>query len=304
MRSVIASSVKRRLYDVDFYHRRLRRDRFPGVAVLAYHGVRPDEPAPERQPFAALHVHAKELDSHCRLLRETCHPISLAEWRSTLRGEAILPERPVLVTFDDGYCSVWKHALPILLRHSIPAVVFVCSGPVEGRRLFWFDAVAREKGEEEVERMKASPLDQWQSSSRADSHANEDDLAAPLSVEELKKLAAQPGIEIGSHTVSHPILANAPYETQRREIVDDKARLETWIGKPVSSFAYPNGRPGQDYTASTVGLVGESGFDVAFTTRPGFACADESPLECSRFLMLTGISREELAHRLSFSWRR
>jgi peptidoglycan/xylan/chitin deacetylase (PgdA/CDA1 family) len=191
-----------------------------------------------------------------------------------------------------------------LLRHSIPAVVFVCSGPVEGRRLFWFDAVAREKGEEEVERMKASPLDQWQSSSRADSHANEDDLAAPLSVEELKKLAAQPGIEIGSHTVSHPILANAPYETQRREIVDDKARLETWIGKPVSSFAYPNGRPGQDYTASTVGLVGESGFDVAFTTRPGFACADESPLECSRFLMLTGISREELAHRLSFSWRR
>src|SRR5439155_3622412 len=137
------------------------------------------------------------------------------------------PERPVLVTFDDGYRSVWKHALPILLRHSIPAAIFVCSGPIERRQVFWFDAVAREKGEEEVEKMKALPFDQWQSFSRADCDANEHDLAAPLSIEQLKKLSAQPGIEIGSHTVSHPILANAPYETQRDEIVDDKVRLET-----------------------------------------------------------------------------
>ncbi len=304
MRSAVTSLIKNGLHEIDFYHRRLRHDRFPGVAVLAYHGVRTDEVVCRQQPFKTLHVTAQQLDSHCRLLRETCHPISLAEWRSVQRGEAVLPHRPVLVTFDDGYRSVLRYAIPILRRHGIPAVVFVCSGPIEERCYFWFDAVARKKGEEAVEKMKDLPFDEWRSVCMHDSEFREDDSAAPLDFQELVDLSVEPGIEIGSHTASHPILARAPRAIQYHQIVDDKARLEEWTGRPVTSFAYPNGRPGQDYTRETVNLLAETGFTFAFTTQPGFATADEARLEHSRFLMLSGVSDAELAHRLTFSWRR
>jgi hypothetical protein len=70
------------------------------------------------------------------------------------------------------------------------------------------------------------------------------------------------------------------------------------------AFAYPNGQPGEDYTTETVSLVKENGFEMAFTTRNGFATPGESPLEYSRFLMLADISAAELAHRLCYSWRR
>ena len=59
-----------------------------------------------------------------------------------------------------------------------------------------------------------------------------------------------------------------------------------------------------DYTPATAGLLAELGFDMAFTTRHGWAGPAEPALERSRFLMLAGISSAELAHRLAYSWRR
>ena len=67
---------------------------------------------------------------------------------------------------------------------------------------------------------------------------------------------------------------------------------------------YANGQPSDDFTSETVKLVEELGFDFAFTSRHGFASSSEPPLERSRLLMLSGISAAELAHRLSYSWRR
>ena len=80
--------------------------------------------------------------SHCRLIRDTCHPISLDDWRARREGRSALPERPVLITFDDGYRSVLTIAAPILAAYNLPAAVFVCTGPMADRRLLWFDDVA------------------------------------------------------------------------------------------------------------------------------------------------------------------
>jgi len=98
--------------------------------------------------------------------------------------------------------------------------------------------------------------------------------------------------------------ARAPRAVQYEQLLHSKARLEAWIAKPVTAFAYPNGQPGQDYTTETVDLVRAHNFTLAFSTRAGFAGADESRWECSRFLMLAGLSAAELAHRLCYSWRR
>ena len=74
------------------------------------------------------------------------------------------------------------------------------------------------------------------------------------------------GIEIGGHTVWHPILSRAPRDTQRDEIAHNLLALAEWTDRPVRAFAYPNGRPGMDYNADTMAILRECGVDVAFTT--------------------------------------
>jgi peptidoglycan/xylan/chitin deacetylase (PgdA/CDA1 family) len=304
MSRAVASVVKRSLLLSGHYSRRLRGDSFPGVAVLCYHGVRADDWPRGSMTFEGLHVRTNELEAHCRLIRETCHPINVAQWRAALAGGPPLPARPVLVTFDDGYRTVFTLARPILERYAVPAVVFVCSDPVEQRRLLWYDAVARRRGEAEVERIKTRPFGEWEAAAAAASQpADDGDPNAPLTLAELKTLADVPGIEIGGHTAAHAILARGSREEQRVQILRNRLSLEACTGQRVRAFAYPNGRPAVDYTPETVELVEASGFDFAFSAHHGFATSKEGPLERSRFLMLAGVSAAELAHRLSYSWR-
>ena len=305
MNATVAAFAKRSFLATGYYARRLRSDAFPGVAVLCYHGVTGASPADPRMNFTNLHVRADDLEAHCRLLRDTCHPITLEDWRRARDGGRPLPARPVLLTFDEAYRPLLPKAMPILRRYGVPAVVFVWSEPVERRQLAWYDAVARRLGESEVERLKAVPYEQWRLVCERHAQPAEDgDPCAPLSVAELAELARIPGVEIGGHTASHPILAQATAEAQREEIVRNKSRLEAWTGRPVRAFAYPNGEPETDYTPETLKLVEASGFDFGFTTRPGFATPHEPALEHSRFLMLRGVSAAELGHRLAHSWRR
>jgi peptidoglycan/xylan/chitin deacetylase (PgdA/CDA1 family) len=126
---------------------------------------------------------------------------------------------------------------------------------------------------------------------------------APMTPDELGLLAGHELFEIGSHTANHPILASLPRNQQREEIVTSRAAIAEWTGRPVRAFAYPNGQPGIDYNSETVSILTEVGFDFGFTTRYRFAHSSEAPLERSRFLMLSGVSAAELAHRLRYSWR-
>ncbi len=285
------------------YRRRLSRKGLPGVAVLCYHGVPNDDEA-GRMPFTNLHVTARTFEAHCRLLRDTLHPVSLTDWRAALAGGRALPQRAVLVTFDDGYRTVLTHALPALRRFGIPAVVFISTGPVADGSLFSFDAMARKRRTPSAVRAANAPGAADPTGVVASVPAAPGDPAAPLTVEELRELAAAPEIEIGAHTVSHRILSNCPLEEQRREIVESKQQLESWTGAPVRAFAYPNGRPGFDYGEGTVSLVQEAGFDFGFTTRQAFAEANGSVLEIPRFVVLAAIDAAELAHRLAYSWPR
>ena len=303
MNRTLAGVAKRTLLSARHYHRRLAAHAVPGVVVLCYHGVRPDALPARAMPFKALHVRESELEAHCRLIRETCQPISLQTWRDAVAGTASLPSRPILFTFDDGYRTVMTLARPILERYGIPAVFFVCTGPVRRRALTWYDAVARRCGEREAERLKHVPFREWKFiTDELVTPVRADDPAALLTASEIRLLAHRPDFEIGAHTVDHPILAAADVEDQRRQIMDSKAELERWTGRPVKAFAYPNGDV-RDYTTDTVRIVEEAGFDVAFTTRPRLATAAEPALERSRYVMLTGVTAAELAHRLSYSWR-
>jgi peptidoglycan/xylan/chitin deacetylase (PgdA/CDA1 family) len=301
----VMAAVKGGLLALGHYRRTLRRSRFPGVAVLGYHGLRGDDWPVGSMAFENLHVRASRFDAHCRVIRDTCDPISLDDWRTALSGGAPLPPRPVLITFDDGYRSVGTIGAPILAAYGLPAVVFACSDPMERRRLLWFDHVAERDGEPAVEPWKARPYDEWLAScAQAAPTVRDDDPRALMTPAEVEALSRQSGIEIGGHTARHPILARATPAQQRAEIGENRGAIERWTGRPVRAFAYPNGRPQVDYSGVAVALLLELGFDFAFTMRSSFATPDEPPFERSRFMIVAEVMASELAHRLAYTWTR
>jgi len=304
MRS-ISTLLKHSLLRTGHYRRALAHAELPGVAVLCYHGIRDDAMPPGAIPFQYLHMPASTFESHCKVIRTSCDPISVDDWRAALAGGPPLPKRPVLITFDDGYRSVLTLGAPILEKYELPAAVFVCTGPMQSRRLLWFDAVASREGESAVQYWKARDHESWSAACTGSSPAlDERDPRALMTPDELAVLSRSRGIEIGGHTVRHPILAQAPIRCQQEEIEQNLASIREWTGKPVRSFAYPNGRPGVDFTRDTTAILGRAGVDIAFTTQPVFATNREPALERSRFVMLDEISDSELAHRLTYSWPR
>jgi peptidoglycan/xylan/chitin deacetylase (PgdA/CDA1 family) len=86
----------------------------------------------------------------------------------------------------------------------------------------------------------------------------------PLTIDELRQLAAHRLVTIGAHTRTHPQLAAIPAERQRDELASSKATLEEWLGRPIEHVAYPHG----SHNDTTCRLAAELGFGAGFTTQP------------------------------------
>jgi peptidoglycan/xylan/chitin deacetylase (PgdA/CDA1 family) len=299
-----SDSVKTGLLASGWYANRLGHDAFPGVLALCYHGIRASADVVHGIPFANLHVVAETFDEQCRVIAETCHPIDLATLRDARAGRRALPERPVLVTFDDGYRSVFELARPILVRYKIPAAVFVCSEPVRLQRLFWFDAVTRALGPDAFNAIRAQPGEAWRrAAAEHDTPAGGVPEIAPMTEAQVRQLADE-GFAIGVHTASHAPLNHAPAAVQRHELESCRSALESWTGRRVDAVAYPFGAPGADYTTETVAIAEDLGFTAGFTTRNDFARETEPALERSRFVVLAAVTAAELAHRITYAWPR
>ena len=89
-----------------------------------------------------------------------------------------------------------------------------------------------------------------------------------LSPEAVIRLAAGGLVEVGAHTVTHPVLSTVPLATQRDEIEESKMRLEEILGNPVDSFSYPHGLKSH-YTEETVAAVRDAGFVCACSSFGG-----------------------------------
>lgn len=282
---------------------RLRRRQASSVAVLCYHGIRANRQRDGALPFETLHVRASTFAAHCRVLARYCHPVSLECWREARAGGRPLPARAVAVTFDDGYRSVLTEALPILVRYQVPAAVFLVTRPIQEGALFWYDALARERGEGAVDRLKHVPYEVWKCETAPYAQrADAGDPLAPLAVCDVAELARHPLVEIGGHTENHPILARAPLDVQAAEVAACTRSIEEWIGRAPKAFAYPNGRPGLDLTADTRDVVAAAGIDLAFTTGERAAAADGDPLLLPRITVTAGMTAAHLLRRLERMW--
>ena len=274
------------------------------LLVLIYHRVLPcaDPLLPDEPDAVAF---AAQMD----LIRQNFNILPLREAVARLARHE-LPARAVCITFDDGYANNCELALPILAQRGIPATVFVAPGFLSGGRMFNdtviealrhapedFDLSDMGLGhytlQDSQARVKAvsSILPVLKYLPAAERLARASDIAERagstlpsdlmMSEEQVRRLHRN-GIEIGAHTVNHPILARLDDDTARREIAESKARLESITGSAVTSFAYPNGGPGADYTRRDVALAREAGFDLAVSTAWGAATASRDAFQIPR----------------------
>ncbi len=119
-----------------------------------------------------------------------------------------LPRHTAVVTFDDGYRGVHRHALPILRRHGMSATVFLTVGsqaPSPQRRL---------------PSLEGREMMSW------------------AEIRELEHC----GIELGAHTCRHPDLTRLTEVELREEMRRSKETIEDALGVQVTTFAYPFGR--------------------------------------------------------------
>lgn len=276
------------------------------LSILIYHRI-----VAEPDPLFPEQVCAREFDSQLAVLGRWFTVLPLREAVARLRG-GTLPLRSACVTFDDGYADNAAVALPILRRRAMPATFFLATSFINGGRM-WNDSVietfrrargdildARCIGLDElsistvelrrraIERALAAMkyLPQEERQKRAEelgagtSHELPSDLM--MTQEQVLQLHAS-GMEIGAHTVTHPILARLDPEHASNEIRDSKSRLEAITGAPITSFAYPNGKPGLDYRREHVGMVRALGFEAAVSTAWGVAHAASDPFQLPRF---------------------
>jgi peptidoglycan/xylan/chitin deacetylase (PgdA/CDA1 family) len=320
-----------------------------GGLILLYHRVAEAPSDPQ-----SLCVTPGHFVAHLEILRKSGYPIRLQQLVEALQ-DGRLPDRAVVVTFDDGYADNLHNAKVLLERHDIPATVFVTTGYLGHDREFWWDeleklvlqpgtlpemlrlnvngtvrlwdlAEAINYSEDDLERHRG-----WNVSATEDPTPRQriyrslcqllrplpererrkvlDELLASagapptvrrthraLSPEEVIRLGQGGLVEVGAHTVTHPVLSALPLAAQLAEIQESKGHLEAILGQPVMSFAYPYGGR-SDYTAETVTAVREVGFVCTCSNFAGLVRRGTDQFQLPRSLVRNW-DGDEFARRL------
>jgi peptidoglycan/xylan/chitin deacetylase (PgdA/CDA1 family) len=276
------------------------------LSILIFHRV-----LAETDPLFPGEPSAAQFDKLCAHLRARFEILPLSEAVIRLQ-QGSLPAGALAITFDDGYADNLSIAAPILRKHHLPATLFIATGYLDGGCM-WNDKLIeafRSTRNSEID-LRDLGLETYSVESIADRRAGIDrviDATKYLSLAERDARAdhvlraagataprklmldstsvntlASLGVDVGVHTVNHPILARTSSDQAWEEIVESKRRLEELTGKSMRLFAYPNGKPGQDYSREHVSMVQQAGFDAAVSTAWGPATRQSDIFQLPRF---------------------
>ena len=237
---------------------RVSADRLP---ILLYHNV---GPLAGEDPFR-LTVATDQFERQMRCLvsggYQTIWP---SEWLAARREGKPLPERAVMVTFDDGYADMVEHAFPILRRLGLKAAVYVVT-----KRLGLTNTWDEVNGHPTMRLMSADQVREW----------------------------AGQGIEFGSHTRTHPHLTSLSAEQLTDEIDGSREDLQNLLGVEVLSVAYPYG-DGVDSSVIREKLMRT--YVMGVTVREGLNQIETNPYELRRVTILPRDSLKDFERKLRF----
>jgi len=223
------------------------------IPILLYHSIA----AGSNPRFHRWVVSPQEFARQMQLLHDLrFHPLTVTQLVQTLAYEgAGLPDQPVVITFDDGFADFHASALPILSRWGFSATLYITTRYVGGTSAWLY-----RDGE------AGRPMLDW--GQIRESHAS--------------------GIEIGSHSHSHPQLDTLSQGAALQEVSHSKALLEEHLSAPVLSFAYPHGY----YSQPVRRLVSAAGFTSACGVKHAMSSTSDDPFGLARLIVDPGLSDE------------
>lgn len=267
------------------------------LRILAYHRVLVDvDTAHFDFDLELVSATAAQFRREMTLVRRRYHPMCLREVAARLAMGEPLPRNAIVVTFDDGYDDNFSVARPILLEMDVPATFFVSTGVIDSGQPFaydWFvymllnapvqqiampglDADIRLPAGRDARRRLATclldrlkdlhddaqqavitGLEQQCGLPRAAAPA----ACRPMTWPQLRQMHSE-GFEIGSHGVSHRMLAKLPGDALRAELETSMKRLEAELGAPVTSISYPVGGD-RAFDAAVMAATKAAGYQLA-----------------------------------------
>ncbi len=265
----------------------------PKFVILCYHRI-----GTEGIPlFSGLPPQVFE--AQMRYLRQRYRVISLEELCHELEEPQTM-DQAVVVTFDDGYRDTFIHAFPILQKYRVPATIFLIVGSVETGEVPWYDRVfltlkVLPGGQLDLEldcprrfdlpspaaRLRAAEEIVGYLRTVPDSRRREccaalerlvvlpkEELAERMLTWEQVRRMQREGMAFGSHTMTHPVVAQLPPAEMERELMQSRLILEQRIGSPVRNFAFPFGQL-SDCGPIDGETLSRFGYQAVVTTIPG-----------------------------------
>jgi poly-beta-1,6-N-acetyl-D-glucosamine N-deacetylase len=207
-----------------------------------------------------------------------------------------------LITIDDGDRTFYDVIFPILLKHKLPAILFVSPKIIMNNQNFWFQEI-RDFEKTNLNKIICNyfnnDLSEYSNGSILKNCKIEDiwkiikiykeqynfqsKKQYNMNINQLKEVHESKIVKIGAHTENHPILGNENDETSKKEISESIQNLKAILNCEIHYFAYPNGTPNLDYNKREVLFLKENGIRLAFSTESRNLSINSSPFEIPRF---------------------
>ncbi len=252
---------------------------------------------PSKHPVILMyHRVEKELfERQMEYLKKNYTVVSLKDIPGLLKKDEIKPNT-VAITFDDGYQNNYENAYPALKQHELPATVFVTVDNVEKNLFAWWDRLEHTRQHINPEYLKTlSPtaieeqVEQLTKLSLSDKPPVKYSFMGWNTIKQIQDV-----FDIGSHTLSHPILTTVSDKDAKWEITESKRRLEQLLQRKITLFAYPNG----NFTGRA-SMVREAGYQCAVITAAGKNTKETNPFLLRRKGINSGDDKAVLAAKLA-----
>ncbi|MBL4936255.1 polysaccharide deacetylase family protein [Clostridium sp. YIM B02515] len=209
------------------------------IPILMYHSI-------DYEKGNELRIPKDKFREQMKYLKDNGYtPLSLDELYSHMVNGTSVPEKPIVITLDDGYSDNYTNAYPVLREFGFKATVFVITNTVEGGGSY-------------------------------------------LNAEQIKEMDKN-GIDMESHTVSHPRLNELSYDKQMSEMKESKEYLEKLLNKDINYIAYPYG----NFNENTLKAVEEIGYKMAVSTKSGLAAKSDGIYKLHRIYISNNYDMEK-----------
>lgn len=270
--------------------------------ILTYHRILPRNQLTDVYSSPHIIVTQETFQKHMKLLSKQAHPLSLADYVSARLANKVIPNKSVIITFDDGWMDNYQFAFPILQKYQIPATIFLTTDYIDTQHTFWPEKLhfllknlPKQANFDPKNLLKAVeiPPGHWQKAKQCQNWfpiieklkftekkqrnqfiaALEEQIGDKTFPKEKHAFLTWPqaeemqkcGINFGSHGSSHSIFTNLTKKQVTEECQASRDIIHRKLGGLPSFLAYPNG----NFTPEIQQILKNVGYQAALTTFSG-----------------------------------